>query len=168
MSETYDDVLSNYANIDLVICIGDHNLQRLIAKKSNTRTIYSGYDNFDLYVDDIINFEFLNEIVNTGLNIQLYVNKNIDFDNNNSVLVDDIDEAIAQINYNGHRYSSSIFTNSKENASKFIREVKSKMVTVNTSPTIERLLDIKQADLVSEKTIIYPMNFKFDGSSKTI
>ncbi|MBQ2873333.1 MAG: hypothetical protein IJE89_04985 [Bacilli bacterium] len=168
LTENYDDVLSNYANIDLVICIGDHNLQRLIAKKSNNRTIYSGYENFDLYIEDTTHLEFLNKIVNTGLNIQVYVNKNTEFDNNNSILVDDIDEAIAQINYNGNRYSSSIFTNSKENASKFVREVKTKIVTINTSPTIERLMDIKQADLVNEKTIVYPMNFKFNGGNNNI
>ena len=60
------------------------------------------------------------------------------------------------INYNGNRYSASIFTNSKENASKFIKEVKSKIVTINTNPLIERIIDIKESDLGLEKTIIYP------------
>ena len=58
-------------------------------------------------------------------------------------LPSDVDEAIAQINYNGSRYSSAIFTTSSENASKFIKEVKSKIVTVNTSPTIERIIEDK-------------------------
>ena len=66
---------------------------------------------------------------------------------------------VSYINYNGSRYSSAIFTTSSENASKFIKEVKSKIVTVNTSPTIERIIDIKQTDLINEKTIIYPFNF---------
>ena len=68
----------------------------------------------------------------------------------------------------GNKYSSSIFTTSTDNASKFIKEVKSSYVTVNTSPTIERLLDIKQRDLVLEKTIIYPVEFKFDGNNTNI
>ena len=79
-------------------------------------------------------------------------------------MVNDIDEAIAQINYNGSNYSSSIFTTSKENASKFIKEVKSKIVTINTSPTIERIIDIKQNDLINKKIIIYPFNFKLDDN----
>ena len=46
------------------------------------------------------------------------------------------------------------------------KEVKSKIVTVNTSPTIERIIDIKQNDLVNEKTIIYPLTFKFSKNNK--
>lgn len=168
ISENFDDILSNYANIDLVICIGDHNLQNLVLNKSKNKTIVSGYENFDLYIEDIKHIDFLNKIVDTGLNIQLYINSNIQLDYSNAMIVNDIDEAIAQINYNGSKYSSAIFTVSENNASKFIKEVKSKIVTVNTSPTIERIIDIKQSDLVNEKTIIYPSNFKLDGVSKKI
>ena len=98
----------------------------------------------------------------------MYIRSDTKLDYSNAIIVNDIDEAIAQINYNGSRYSSAIFTNSSESASKFIKEVKSKMVTVNTSPTIERIIDIKQKDLVNEKTIIYPFNFKLDGNNNSI
>lgn len=168
ISENYDEVLSNYANIDLVICIGNHNLQRLILNKSKNKTIISGYENFDLYIEDTKHIEFINKIIDTGLNIQLYINSNTKLDYPNSIIVDDINEAIAQINYNGSKYSSAIFTNSNENASKFIKEVKSKIVTINTSPTIERIIDIKQTDLINEKTIIYPSNYKFDNNTINI
>ena len=47
---------------------------------------------------------------------------------------------------------------------KFIKEVKSKTVTVNTSPSIERIIDINQMDLVIEKNIIYPNNYKINNS----
>lgn len=168
VSESFEEILSNYANIDLVVCVGNHHLQSLISKISRNRTIYSGYENFDLYIENTENLEFLNKVVNTGLNIQLYINKKTNFDYGNAILVDDIEEAIAQINYNGSRYSTSIFTTSTENASRFVREVKSNIVTVNTSPTIERLFDIKQIDLVNERTIIYPFNFKVDGNVQNI
>ena len=168
ISEDYDDVLSNYANIDLVVCIGDHNLQRLVLNKSKNKTIISGYENFDLYIEDTSHINFLDQILNTGLNIKLYINGNTNLDHSNAIIVSDIDEAIAQINYNGSKYSSAIFTKSNGNASKFIKEVKSKIITVNASPTVERIIDIKQTDLINEKTIIYPLNYKFDGDSKSI
>ena len=168
LSENFDEVLSNFANIDLVVCIGDHSLQNMILKKSKNRTIVSGYENFDLYIEDTSNIEFLNKIMNTGLNIKLYINSNIKLDHSNAMIVNDIDEAIAQINYNGSKYSSAIFTTSTQNASKFAKEVKSKIVTINTSPTIERIIDIKQTDLINEKTIIYPFSFKLDGSIEKI
>lgn len=164
VSENFDEVLSNFANIDLVVCIGNHSFQNMILNKSKNRTIVSGYENFDLYIEDVSHIEFLNKIVNTGLNIQLYINSDTNLDHSSAIMVNDIDEAIAQINYNGSNYSSSIFTTSKENASKFIKEVKSKIVTINTSPTIERIIDIKQNDLINKKIIIYPFNFKLDAN----
>lgn len=164
VSENFDEVLSNFANIDLVVCIGNHSFQNMILSKSKNRTIVSGYENFDLYIEDVSHIEFLNKILNTGLNIQLYINSDTNLDHSSAIMVNDIDEAIAQINYNGSNYSSSIFTTSKENASKFIKAVKSKIVTINTSPTIERIIDIKQNDLINKKIIIYPFNFKLDDN----
>lgn len=166
--ENFDNILSNYANIDLVVCIGDKNLQNLVLSKSKNKTIVSGYENFDLYVEDDNHIEFINQILNTGLNIQLYKTDEIKLDYLNCIIVSDIEEAISQINYNGNKYSSAIFTNSTDNASKFIKEIKSKIVTINTSPTIERLIDIQQKDLVIEKTIIYPFNFKLDCNTEKI
>lgn len=168
VSENFDEVLSNFSNIDLVVCIGDHSLQNLILNKSKNKTVVSGYENFDLYIEDTSHMDFLNEILNTGLNIQLYINSDTKSDHSSAIIVSDVDEAIAQINYNGSKYSSAIFTTSTQNASKFVKEVKSKIVTINTSPTIERIIDIKQTDLINEKTIIYPFNFKLDGNSEKI
>ena len=156
ISDNYEDILTNYANIDLVVGIGSHELQKLVTKKSRNKTLLSGYENFDLYIEDISHIDFLETIINSNLNINIYVNQNLNLDYDNIIVVSDIREAIAMINYNGNRYSASIFTNSKENASKFIKEVKSKIVTINTNPTIERIIDIKESDLGLEKTIIYP------------
>lgn len=165
ITDDYKEVLNNYANIDLVICIGNHELQRLIIRESKNKVITSGYENFDLYIEDTKHLDFLNKIINTGLNVNLYINKDTSLDYDTAIIVSDIDEAIAQINYNGSRYSSAIFTSSNFNAYKFIREVKSSIVTVNTSPTIERICDIKQLDLVYEKTIIYPYEFNIENNS---
>ena len=168
ITENIEDVLNKYANIDLVVCIGNHSLQQLVLEKSKVKTITSGYEHFDIYVEDKTHTSFIEKIINTGLDFEIYVNSNLEYDKFDSILVDDIDEAIAKINYNGSRYSSAIFTSSNLNASKFIKEVRSSIVTVNTSPTIERIIDIKQSDLVLEKTIIYPLNFKFSTDENNI
>lgn len=164
VTEEFDSILSNYANINLVVCIGNRNLQNIILNKSKIKTITSGYENFDLYIEDDSHIDLLKRIVVTGLNIQLYINNDLKLDYKDAILVSDIDEAIGQINYNGSKYSASIFTKSTDNASRFMREVNSRNITVNASPTIERIIDIKQSDLIIEKTIIYPLSFKFDGS----
>ena len=161
-SEKYTELLNNYANIDLVICVGNHELQTDILNKSKNEIIISGYEYFDLYIEDKNHLDFLTVVLNNGLNINVYINKELQIDYPNAILVEDLDEAIAQINYNGNKYSAAIFTDSTDNASKFIKEVKSKIVTFNTSPTVERIIDIKQEDLVNEKTIIYPSNYKLD------
>ncbi len=157
ITTNYEKVLSNYANIDLIVCIGNQNLQREVLNKSKNKIILSGYENFELYIEDTANLDFINKIIKTQLNIDIYINKSINLDIENAIYVDNIDEAISKINYTSARYSSAIFTNSKENAIKFIQNIKSSTTTINTSPTIERILDIKQEDLIKEKTIIYPI-----------
>lgn len=164
ISENFDELLANFANIDLIVCIGSHSLQHMILNKAKNKTLVSGYENFEIYIEDNAHIDFINKIINTGLNIEVYINKDVNIDYPNAIIVDDILEAIAQINYNGAGYSSTIFTSSSENASLFVKKVKAKMVTVNTSPTIERMMDIKQQDLVNEKKVVYPFNFNFDGN----
>jgi len=168
VTENYDDILNNYANLDLVVVVGDQMLQRLILNKSKNKVIISGYDNYELYVDDASNLDLIRKICNSGVNIQLYIKQGIDINYSNITIVDEIDEAIAKINYNGCRYNVGIFTSNTENAAKFIRDIKANMVTINASPTIERILDIKQKDLIKEKIIVYPRTFKLDGRNKQI
>ncbi len=165
-TSSYEEVLANYANIDLVICIGNHDLQSMILNKSKNKTIVSGYENFDLYVEDLSHIDFIDKILKTNLNINLYVNEKLNLKYDDMVSVSDINEAISMINYNSERYSSSIFTKSAKNASNFVSNVKSKMVMVNTSPTIERVLDIKQTELFNEKIIIYPCNNLLEKKEK--
>ena len=158
ITKNIEEVLANYANIDLVIGIGNHELQTLVLNKSHNKVIVRGYENFDLYIEDKNHLDFLEKIFNTKLNINIYILKSLNLDTYDAVIVSDIDEAIGMINYNSNKYAASIFTSSNENAAKFIRDVKASIVTINTSPTIERLIDIKESDLCLEKTIIYPMD----------
>lgn len=162
INDEYELILNNYANIDLVICSGNHELQQKIISKCKNKILLNGYENFDIYIDDDIDLEFVDKINKLNLNINYYINSKLNITYSNSIYVNDIDEAIAQINYNGNKYASAIFTKDSLNASNFIQNVKSKIVTVNTSPTIERILDIKSDELYIEKIIIYPLNFTFN------
>ncbi|CCY89222.1 gamma-glutamyl phosphate reductase [Mycoplasma sp. CAG:956] len=147
---------NNYANIDLVIALGNKSFQNKITNYSKVPVLLSGYETFDLYIDEMLDKTFLTKIINLHLPMHVYINKNLKIDLRGSMLVDGVEEAIMQINYNGNGYSSAIFTSNDDNAANFISKVKSKIVTVNTSPTIERLMDIQVKDLVLEKTVIYP------------
>ena len=156
VTDNYDDVFNNFVNIDLIVGVGDHDLQRLILAKSKNKTIVSGYEHFDLYIDDKESLSLVNKVMESGLDVKLYLCSDLDLKEYDATIVNDIEEAIAQINYNGSGYSSAIFTKLNENAVKFVKEVKSSMVVINASPTIERIIDIKQSDLLREKTIVYP------------
>ena len=164
LTDNYEEIFPFSMNIDLVIAIGDRILQNNVLTKSPVKTITSGYNNFDLYIEDLTHIDFLKEIINTNHPLQVYVQKDLDFSTSESIIVDDIDEAIGQIQYTGNRYSVAIFTKDDHHASRFMREVKSKYVVVNTNPMIEQILDIKQEDLVLEKTLIYP--FSIEKSKK--
>ncbi|MGE5455995.1 MAG: hypothetical protein ACM3O4_02710 [Ignavibacteriales bacterium] len=158
------ELLMNYANVDLVIAIGSHDLQLDVLKNSYNKSITSGYEYFDIYVESEQHMDFIKKILDK--NINLYVNEKIKM--LDGIIVNDIDEAISQINYNGARFGAAIFTDNADNASQFLREVKAQMVLVNTSPTFERILDISLSDLIRTKTFIYPIEYKFDNTKITI
>lgn len=162
VSESSKEVLNHFTSIDLVICIGNHNLQMFVQNNCKNELIISGYNNFDIYLDTNKYMDLVNNIINQNVNINFYVNKDLNIDIENSIIVNDIEEAIAQINFNGSKYSSTIFTENMDSAKYFIKNVKSKIQTINISPTVERSCDIK--DLMIEKTIIFPIknNIKFD------
>lgn len=163
ISDNSKELLLNYSSIDLVIVIGNHELQRYVLKESQNNVLVSGYEYFDLYIESEQHIDFISTIVKQIPTINLYINEKIGT-LPNAIIVSDIDEAIAQINYNGSGNSCSIFTDNSSNASKFLKGIKSNIITVNTSPNIERKLKIEQKDLTRIKTIIYPVGYKFDGT----
>lgn len=152
-SEEYFD---NFKTINKTIIIGDNDMQNKYLKLCSTNVIVSGYNNYDIYIDDLSHFDVVKKIMNQKLNVTFYINSDLKINIDNGIYVDDIDEVITQINYNGSGYSCAIFTQTKENASKFIRNINSKNVMVNASPTLEQQLDIKQEDLLKIKNIIMP------------
>ena len=156
ITEDNNSVFKKYANIDLIIGIGDRRLQQEILELSKNKTIVTGYHNYDLYIEDKKDLDFINKLLKTTSNLQLYIKEGIGIDQKNAMIVSDIDEAIAQINFSGSKYSASIITNDEVSASKFVTEVKSSYVTVNASPTIEKVLDIKDEELIKVKIIINP------------
>ena len=156
ITEDNNSVFKKYANIDLIIGIGDRRLQQEILELSKNKTIVTGYHNYDLYIEDKKDLDFINKLLKTTSNLQLYIKEGIGIDQKNALIVSDIDEAIAQINFSGSKYSASIITNDQVSASKFVTEVKSSYVTVNASPTIEKVLDIKDEELIKVKIIINP------------
>ena len=161
------EFFTNFKSIDKTVIIGDNEFVDKYLKECTTEVVVARNNVYDLYVEDLTHLDLLKEIVGLGLNVNAYVKEGL-IDYEDAIYVADIDEAITNINYNGGKYSSSIFTNDSENAGLFIRDVKSKHVFVNTSPTIERGLDIKQEDLLREKSILLPNIYKFDGSKVNV
>lgn len=168
ITEDYKQLLSNYTSIDLVICIGPKELQNTIVELSKNKTLVSGYENYEIYIDSLDHISFLEHIMSQDYKITLYAKESLGILNEDIFIVSDEDEAISMINNTGSNYSTSVFTDNPAIASKFLQEIKSKQVLVNTSPTIEHFLDIKQSDLYTEKTIIYPVSNKVDGNSTQI
>ncbi len=162
------DFFKNYKTIDKTIIIGNNDFISKYMKESTTDILVSGYKNYDIYIDSINDLEVIKNILALNLNINLYVNSNLKLDYEDIIYVNDIEEAITYINYNSSKYASAIFTTSNELASKFIREINSKNIFVNSSPTLEQKLDIDQIDLLKEKNILMPNIYKFDGKNINI
>ena len=161
-SNDYSEMYHHNNIIKKIIVVGNKDLQNKVLAKSNVEVITSGYGNFDIYIEEILDFNLIKEIIKIkDIELNIYVNKNIDEEEIEKLGIDDytevenIDECIRDININSAGYSSSIFTKNPENANKFLKLVKSKNVFVNASPTAERAFDIKENDLFYTKQVMY-------------
>jgi len=150
------ELLSNCASIKKVIVVGNKNFQEKIKKVSKIETICKGYNFFDLYIEDLTNLEFIKEVIKANDAIDIYVKSGLKVPFDDCIEVEDIDEAVAQINFNTSGYSSSIFTDNNKNAAEFLREIKTDNVSVNSSPLIESIIDVDVNLLVTKKNMYYP------------
>lgn len=160
-----EELLSNSTSINKVFAIGNKSFQDRIRKASKVEVISKGYNYFDLYIEDLTNLTFIKKIVKEEENIDIYVKSSLKVPFEDYIEVEDIDEAIAQINFNTSGYSSSIFTDNNQNASVFLREVKTDNVSVNSSPLIENIVDVDINLLISRKNMFYP-NPLAEGTGK--
>ncbi len=160
-----EELLSNSTSINKVIAIGNRNFQNKIRKASKVEVISKGYNYFDLYIEDLTNLTFIKRIVKEDENIDIYVKSGLEVPFEDYIEVEDIDEAIAQINFNTSGYSSSIFTDDNQNASVFLREVKADNVSVNSSPLIENIVDVDINLFLSRKNMFFP-NPLAEGTGK--
>lgn len=160
-----EELLSNSTSISRVFAIGNKSFQDKIRKVSKVEVISKGYKNFDLYIEDLNNLTFIKKIIKEEDNIDIYVKSGLKVPFEDYIEVEDIDEAIAQINFNTSGYSSSIFTDNNQNASEFLRKVKTDNVSVNSSPLIENIIDVDINVLLAKKNMFYP-NPLAEGSGK--
>lgn len=163
-----DTLLANNMSINKAIVIGNKDFQEQIKNVSKTETIYKGYDYFDIYIEDITHIDFIKKIIAENDNIDVYVKKNIDVSFENYIEVEDINEAIGQINFNSCKYSSSIFTNNDKNATMFLREVKTANISVNSSPILKIFPDIDINLFMEEKNIFYSKPLSEADTNKKI
>ena len=160
-----EELLSNSVSINKVFAIGNKSFQDRIRKVSKVQVISKGYNYYDLYIEDLKNLTFIQKIVKEEENIDIYVKSGLKVPFEDYIEVEDIDEAIAQINFNTSGYSSSIFTDNNNNASMFLREVKADNVSVNSSPLIENIVDVDVNLLLTKKNMFYP-NPLAEGTGK--
>lgn len=163
-----EDYFEHFKTISQTIIVGDHYLQNKYCKLCKGEVLTSGYNHYDIYIDDDKHLDMVNKLLELNENYNIYIKESINCNISGGTIVQDIDEAIAQINYNGSGYSATIFTLSNDNASDFIRRVNSKNINVNISPLLNSDLDIKEKDLLSEKNILINNIYKFDGTNVNV
>lgn len=160
-----EELLSNSTSINKVFAIGNKSFQDRIRKASKVEVVCKGYNYFDMYIEDLTNISFIEKIIKENANIDIYVKSDLSVPFEDYIEVEDFEEAIGQINFNTSGYSSSIFTDNNQNASIFLREIKTDNVSVNSSPLIEGNIDIDINLLLARKNMFYP-NPLAEGTGK--
>ena len=129
----FDSLLSNSVSINRVFVIGDKGLQHKVKIASDIDVITFGINHYDVYIeniDDVLLFEKLLKLDYCDI----YVKTGSDLQFDDFIEVQDIDEAICQINFNTSGFSSIIFTDSGYSASYFVNNVKTNNIYVNMLP----------------------------------
>ncbi len=152
----FENLLSNNMSINKTIVIGNRELKNKVMKLSKTETVYLGFDSYDIYIEDTNNLDFIKKILEQNNNIEIYAKKGLSLPFEDYYEVQDIDEAIGRINFETAGFSSSIFTDSAENGALFLREIKSRNVSVNASPLINEYPDFNINILLNNKKMFYP------------
>jgi len=155
-SGDYIGLVENNISVNKVILIGNRELQNNVKKQAKTNLVCRGYDSFEIYIEDLTNISFIKLIVQQKKNIDIYIKKSLNNPFDNATEVEDIDEAIAQINFNTTGYSSAIFTDNSENGSQFLKEIKSGNISVNASPILNKLLNIDIGEMLFVKNMYFP------------
>lgn len=163
-----EELLSNSISINKVIVIGNRNFQEKIKELSKIEVISKGYNNFDIYIENLQNIELIEKIIEKNKNVDIYIRKGLEVSFENYIEVEDIDEAVAQINFNTSGYSSSIFTGDEQNASRFLREVKSDNISVNSSPLLKDSINIDINIFLKEKSMLYPNPLNADNEKNKL
>jgi len=155
-SGDYSKLLESNISLNKIIVIGDRKLQNNVKKQAKTNLVCKGYDSYDIYIGDLTNISLINQIVCQNKNIDIYIQKDLISPFNDAIEVEDIDEAIAQINFNTTGYSSAIFTDDSQKGSKFLREIKSENISVNASPILNKFLNIDIGEMLFVKNMYFP------------
>lgn len=151
-----EELLSNSVSINKVIAIGNKDFKQKIQNLSKVEVISKGYNVYDVYIEDDTNISFIEKIVEAEENINIYVKRGIEVPFEEYIEVEDVEEAISMINFNSSGYSSSIFTDNAQNGSKFLNEIKTDYISVNSSPLVKNILDLDINLLLRVKNMIYP------------
>jgi gamma-glutamyl phosphate reductase len=155
-SGDYSKLLENNMSINKVIVIGDRKLQNNVKKQAKTNLVCKGYDNYDIYIEDLTNISLIEQIIKQTKNVDIYIQKDLINPFDEAIKVEDIDEAIGQINFNTTGYSSAIFTDNSEKGSQFLREIKSENISVNASPLLNKLLNLDIGEMLFVKNMYFP------------
>ena len=129
----FDSLLSNSVSINRVFVIGDKGLQHKVKIASDIDVITFGINHYDVYIeniDDVLLFEKLLKLDYCDI----YVKTGSDLQFDGFIEVQDIEEAVGQINFNTAGYASIILTDSESSASYFVNNIKTDNIYVNMFP----------------------------------
>lgn len=129
----FDSLLSNSVSINRVFVIGDRGFQHKVKIASDIDVITFGINHYDVYIENIDDVSLIEKLLKLDY-CDIYVKTGSDLQFDDFIEVQDIDEAICQINFNTAGSSSVIFTDSDYSASYFVNNVKTNNIYVNMLP----------------------------------
>ena len=155
----YDFNLIKYCTNNLVVkkafVIGNTDLHNTLKRISELNTYYIGYNDCDIYIENVEKIDSLIKFINSNNNVlfKIYSNKSIENKLEDIIFVDDIDEVIEKIKCDSCNYCCMIFSDNKQNNIKFAELNKSKYIVINKTMDFNQILDIDINEFYCKKII---------------
>lgn len=137
-------------DLDGLIIIGNKEIQDKYGN-CNEDSIKSGYGYCEIYIDDLNNEAFIKDIIkNSEFELKIFINSDLQTDIKGCP-VEGCENAIEQINKQGAKFASVIFSDNTNCQKIFLKRCKAKHVFVNADPNIAENSNIQIEDLYYDK-----------------
>lgn len=156
----YDYDILKYCTNSYVIkkafVIGNTDLHNTIKRISKLETEYIGYNDCDIYIEDIDSLNILKEFIDNNNNIlfKTYIKESLDISLEDAIYVENVEKCMEEIGFDSCNYCNILFSKDKRTKIDFSELSKAKYIVINKLMDFNKNINIDINRFYCKKNII--------------